>query len=140
MATTTSVVGGSERHVMGYWDFFWLMIWAFFFIAYLVVLFQVITDIFADKSLNGWAKAVWVVALVVIPWLTALVYLIVRGKGMTERQSAAAAAQKRAADDYIRSVASGPSAAEQIAQAKTLLDSGALSQTEFDQLKAKALS
>lgn len=125
---------------MSFWDFFWLMIWAFFFIAYLMVLFQIVADLFADRSLNGWAKAIWITALVLIPWLTALVYLITRGKGMTERQGAAAGAQKRAAEDYIRSVAGGTSPAEQIAQAKTLLDSGALSQAEFDKLKAKALA
>ncbi|HQA78144.1 MAG TPA: hypothetical protein PLL50_07285, partial [Propionicimonas sp.] len=102
---------------MGFWDVFWLMIWAFVFIAYLMVLFQVVADIFADKSLNGWAKAVWVLALVLVPWLTALIYLIVRGKGMTQRQGAAVTAQRQAADDYIRSVAGVQSPAEQIAQA-----------------------
>jgi len=125
---------------MGFWDVFWLMIWAFVFIAYLMVLFQVVADIFADKSLNGLAKAVWVLALVLVPWLTALIYLIVRGKGMTQRQGAAVTAQRQAADDYIRSVAGVQSPAEQIAQAKSLLDSGALSQAEYEQLKAKALS
>lgn len=68
-------------------DVFWLMIWAFVFIAYLMVLFQVVADIFADKSLNGWAKAVWVLALVLVPRLTALIYLIVRGKGMTSARA-----------------------------------------------------
>lgn len=124
---------------MGFWDFFWLMVWSFFFIAYLMVLFQVIVDVFADKDLNGWAKAVWIVALIVLPALTALIYLIVRGKSMSERRMAAVSAQKRATDDYIRTVA-GVSPAEQISQAKGLLDAGAISAAEFEQLKAKALA
>lgn len=125
---------------MNFWDFLWLMIWGFFFIVYLMVLFQVIIDIFRDQTMNGWAKAVWLVALFVAAPITALVYVIVRGKGMNERQYAAAMGSKTAADEYIRSVAGAADPAGQIAKAKALLDAGTISQAEFDQIKTKALS
>ena len=124
---------------MHFWDFMWLMIWGFFFIAYLMVLFQVIADVFRDSDLNGWAKTVWLVALFIAPPVTALVYLIARGKSMKQREYAATIRARSAAEDYIRSVAT-TDPASQIAQAKTLLDSGTISQAEFDQLKTKALS
>ncbi len=124
---------------MGFWDFFWLMVWGFVFISYLMVLFQVIADIFSDRSLNGWAKTIWVIALFIAPPLTALVYLIARGRGMGERQLQAAADSRAAAEQYVRSVA-GSSPADSIAKAKALLDSGAISQQEFEVLKAKALA
>lgn len=124
-----------------FWDWFWLMMWWFFFIAYLVVFFQIITDLFRDKELNGWWKALWVVALIVAPFLSALIYLIARGRGMAERQMAVALDSKRATDEYIRSTAgSGPSPADEIATAKQLLDSGAIDATEFQSLKARALA
>lgn len=125
---------------MGFWEFLWLMIWGVFFVAYLMVLFQVIIDIFRDRELNGWVRASWLIALFIAPPLTGLVYVIARGRGMGRRQYEAAAASKSAADDYIRSVSGSTDAAGQIARAKSLLDSGAITQAEFDQLKAKALA
>lgn len=122
-----------------FWQFFWLMVWGFFFILYLMVLFQIIIDIFRDNSINGWVKAIWLVALFIVPVITALVYIIARGKGMNERELSAVQQSKAATDSYIRSVASTTDPATQIANAKSLLDSGAISQAEFDQLKAKAL-
>jgi hypothetical protein len=122
------------------WDFLWHFLIIFAWIAYLLVLFQILVDLFwRDHKTSGWVKAVWVIFLIVVPWLTALVYLIARGKGMTERAQAAALAAKKETDDYIRQAA-GRSPAEEIAHAKELLDSGTISQTEFDSLKAKALS
>lgn len=124
---------------MGFWEFFWLMIWTFFFIAYLMVLFQVIVDVFRDRSTNGWVKAIWVIALIFLPAISVLIYVIVNGKAMTERQFEVAQQSKAATDDYIRSVAaSDPST--QIANAKALLDSGAITAEEFAQIKAKALA
>lgn len=120
-------------------DFIWLLIWSFLFVSYLIIFFNIIGDLFRDRTLNGWLKAVWIVFLVIFPFLTALIYLIARGKGMTERSIEAARAQKVAADEYIQSVA-GKSAADEIAGAKALLDSGAISQAEYEKLKAKALS
>ncbi|PJJ56773.1 phospholipase D-like protein [Mumia flava] len=121
-----------------FWDFFWLMIWAFLFVAYLIVLFQIITDLFRDHELSGWWKAVWVFFLIVVPFLTALVYLIARGPGMARRQMAAAQQAKDATDSYIQQVA-GQSPADEIASAKALLDAGTITQDEFDHLKAKAM-
>lgn len=123
-----------------FWDFFWFIISFFLLMAYLVVLFQVITDLFRDRDTSGWVKAVWVFFLVFLPMLTALIYLIVRGKGMTERSVAAARSAQADAEAYIRSVSAGAgSPADEITRAKALLDSGAIDQAEFDALKAKAL-
>ena len=118
------------------WDTIWWFLTIFVFIAYLMALFSIIGDIFRDRKLAGGWKAVWIFFF---PIVTALVYLIARGKGMGERQVAAAERYKAAQDDYIKSVA-GTSPADQIAQAKGLLDSGAITQAEFDTLKAKALA
>ena len=120
-------------------QFLWLLVWSFLFICYLMIFFYIIGDLFRDRETNGFVKAIWIIALVFLPFLAALIYLIARGKGMTERSLAAAQAQKAATDQYIQTVA-GKSAADQIASAKALLDSGAISQGEFDQLKAKALA
>ena len=120
------------------WDFLWMFLTVFVFIAYLMALFSIITDLFRDRALNGWAKAIWFIFLIFLPFLTALVYLIARGRGMGERQAAQVREVKQAQDDYIRQVAGGPAA--EIAEAKRLLDSGALTQAEFDSLKAKALA
>ncbi len=122
------------------WDFLWHFLIIFAWIAYLMVLFQILVDLFwRDHSTSGWLKAVWVIFLIVFPWLTALIYLIARGKGMTERAQAAAVAAKQQTDDYIRQAA-GRSPAEEIAHAKELLDAGTITQSDFDSLKAKALA
>jgi Short C-terminal domain len=124
-----------------FWDFFWLLVWTFFFVMYLMVLFQIIADLFRDRDLSGGWKALWVVFLIIFPFLAALVYLIARGRGMAERHMAAARSAQAATDQYIKSVATqGSSPADQIASAKSLLDSGAITQQEFEQLKAKALA
>ncbi len=125
---------------MNFWSFFWLLVWGFVFISYLMVLFQVVVDVFRDRSLSGAARAFWVVALIIVPFLTTVVYLITRGADMNKRQLADAAQSRAAADDYIRSVAGSTDPAEQIARAKGLLDSGAISADEFNALKAKALA
>ena len=125
-----------------FWDFFWFIIISYVFIAYLMMLFNIIGDIFRDRELSGFAKGAWMVALIFLPFLTALVYLISRGQGMAERQYKAVEQARSRQDDYIRSVASSErsSSADEIAQAKSLLDSGAINQAEFDALKAKALA
>lgn len=121
------------------WDFLWHFLIIFAWIAYLLVLFQILTDLFwRDHKTSGWVKAVWVIFLILLPWLTALVYLIARGQGMSERAQAAALAAKKETDDYIRQAA-GRSPAQEIADAKALLDAGTISQAEFDGLKAKAM-
>ena len=124
---------------MSFWDIIWFIIVSFAFIAYLMVLFNIIIDLFRDRDVSGWVKAVWMIALIIFPFLTAIVYLIARGQGMAERQVGALQQAKVAQDEYIKSVASS-SPADQIAQAKSLLDSGAITQAEFDALKQKALA
>lgn len=121
------------------WELLWYTLVIFAFIAYLIVLFHVIADLFRDRGMSGIAKILWVIFLIVVPYIAAFVYVIVRGRGMAERQVAANAAAQQAADDYIRRVA-GKSSAEQIADAKALFDAGTIDRNEFEALKAKALS
>ncbi|MCC8929186.1 SHOCT domain-containing protein [Rhodococcus sp. BGS-1C] len=121
-----------------FWDFLWLIIVSFAFIAYLMVLFSIIGDLFRDHKSSGWVKAIWVFFLIVAPFLTALIYLIAKGDGMSKRQVAAMQEAKDEQDQYIRQVA-GRTSAEEIAHAKTLLDKGTITEEEFGQLKAKAL-
>ncbi|MDN5797872.1 MAG: PLDc N-terminal domain-containing protein [Intrasporangium sp.] len=125
------------------WDFIWMFFTIFVFVAWLIALFSIIVDLFRDRELSGWAKAVWLLFLMFVPFLTALIYLIARGRGMAGRSVAQARAQQDAADSYIRSVAGGGPVggpATEIAKAKELLDAGSITQTEFDSLKAKALA
>ncbi|MFI2366561.1 SHOCT domain-containing protein [Promicromonospora sp. NPDC019610] len=124
---------------MDFWDFFWLIVYSFFFVAYLMVLFQIVADLFRDHELSGWWKALWIIFLIFLPVLTALVYLIARGRGMAERSAAGLAQAQRDTESYIREVASGPSPSEQITSAKALLDAGTITPAEFERLKAKAL-
>ena len=86
-------------------QWFWLLIWWFLFFAYLVILFQIIGDLFRDRALSGWWKAVWIIFLIAAPFLTALIYIIARGKGMAERQVEAVQQAKSDTDSYIREVA-----------------------------------
>lgn len=114
----------------------------FLFFAWLMVLFWIFGDIFRSKDLGGGGKTFWVLFVIILPWLGVLVYLIARGKGMHERQLEQMKEMQRAQSEYIRSVAgnSGSGATDQIVSAKGLLDSGAITQAEFDQIKAKALA
>lgn len=128
---------------MEFWNSFWDIIWwfvlAFMFITYLFALFAIIGDLFSDRKLNGWAKAVWIIFLVFIPFLTALVYMIARGDSMAERRAEGAAQAKQATDSYIQSVAS-TSASDEIAKAKRLHDEGVISAAEYETIKLKALA
>jgi hypothetical protein len=116
---------------------FWFFIW----IAAIMVWVRCLFDLFGDHTLSGWAKAGWAVVLIFVPWVGALIYLIARGRSMTERQLSKAKELQSAQDEYIQRVAStSTSAADQITQAEALLDSGVIDQREFDGLKAKALA
>jgi hypothetical protein len=130
--------------VQNFWDFIWIVFVSFLFIAYLMVFFLILVDLFGDHELSGWFKAIWIIALIFVPFLTALIYLIARGRGMAERQMAAARQAQSDTDAYIQQVAgtssAGKSSAENIADAKALLESGTITQAEFDKLKAKALA
>jgi general stress protein CsbA len=121
-------------------DVFWTMILFFCWVAWIWLLILILSDVFR-RDLSGWAKAAWCVFLIVLPFLGALVYLIAEGKNLTERRVRDMQASQANFDSYVKSVAGseGGSAGE-IAKAKELLDSGAITQQEFETLKAKALA
>ncbi len=123
-----------------FWDYLWSAVVIFAFIAYLMILFNILADLFwRDHKTSGWIKAVWVLFLIVFPYVTALIYLIARGTGMAERAQQQAQHAKQQTDDYIKHAA-GRSPAQEIADAKALLDAGTITPADFDALKAKALS
>ncbi|MEV5651145.1 SHOCT domain-containing protein [Nocardia sp. NPDC052254] len=124
---------------MPFWDVFWLIIMSFAFVAYLILLFTIITDLFRDHTTSGWVKAIWVVFLFILPLITSLVYLIVRGGGMAQRSAQEAQRIDTAQREYIKETA-GTSSAAQIADAKKLLEEGTITREEFDRIKAKALA
>jgi hypothetical protein len=124
---------------MSFWDVVWFIFISFAFVAYLMVMFSIITDLFRDRTVSGVAKAVWVVALIFLPLITSLVYLIARGTGMAERAARGAEAARQQQDAYIRQTAGQTTPSDQIAQARALFDAGVISQSEYDALKTKAL-
>ncbi len=119
-------------------DVLWSMIIFFFWVIWIWIVITVLIDVFRRHDIGGFSKALWVIFVVILPWLGVLIYLIVEHDGMRDRGVKQAQAQQQAFDDYARDAAGG-SAAE-IAQAKELLDSGAITQAEFDAMKAKALA
>jgi hypothetical protein len=119
-------------------DIFWTMIIFFAWLAYIWIVISVFTDLFRRDDIGGWGKAGWVVFVIVLPFLGVLVYLIAQHDGMRDRSLAQARSEKQAFDEYVRDAAGGP--ATEIAQAKELLDRGAITQEEFDALKAKAMA
>lgn len=121
-----------------FWDLLWYTIIVFAFVAYLIVLFQILLDLFRDHTVSGLGKTLWVIVLILLPYLSAFVYLIVRGRGMAERARQMQLEAKQSTDEYIRQVA-GKSPTEQITEAKSLLDSGVITAAEFEQLKGRAL-
>ena len=119
----------------------WSLIWIFFMVIFFMIFFMVIMDLFSDHTLSGWAKAIWIIFLIIFPPITMLVYLIARGPSMAERRQKQINEVEAAQKAYIQQVAgSGQSPADQIASAKALLDNGTITQAEFDSLKAKALA
>ena len=130
-----------DFNATSFWD---VLLWSFFFfiwISAIMIWFRCIMDLFSDTTLSGWGKFGWSLLLIFVPWLGALIYLIARGKSMNERQMAAIAQQQASQEKYIQSVAAkSATPADQIASAKSLLDSGAITQAEYDALKAKALA
>ena len=118
-------------------DVLWSMVIFFALFTWIWIAITVIGDVLRRHDIGGWAKAAWVVFVIVLPWLGILIYLIAQHDGMRERSAKQAQAQQQAFDQYVKEAAGG-SAAE-IAKAKELLDSGAISQAEFDRIKQKAL-
>ena len=121
-------------------DVMWTMFVFFVWILFFWLLFGVFGDLFSRHDISGWAKAGWCVFVIILPFLGIFVYLISQGKSMGERAQQKAQSQQAQMDTYVRSVASSGSATEEIAKGQELLKSGAITQTEFDQLKAKALA
>jgi ABC-type multidrug transport system fused ATPase/permease subunit len=123
-------------------DIFWSVLWFFFLFIWLMILFHILTDLFRDQSVSGVEKTLWVLFLVFLPFLAVFIYLVVRGKGMGERAAARQQQAQQQFEGYVRDVAATSEATptEQIARAKELLDSGAIDQSEFDRLKARALA
>ncbi len=124
---------------MSIWDFFVWFFWFYIAISCVWIFITVIVDVFRDDTLNGWAKALWVLFLVVLPFLAAFIYLIARGRGMSARSAEQARAAAASTNEYIRSVAGTSSPTSEIESAKRLLDSGAITAEEFGALKANAL-
>lgn len=121
-------------------DVMWSMFVFFAWILFFWMLFVVFGDLFSRHDISGWAKAGWTLFVIILPFLGIFIYLIAEGKSMGERAMARAQSQQSQVDDYVRSVASSGSATDEIAKGKQLLDSGTITQAEFDQLKASALA
>ena len=123
-----------------FWDFLLWVFWFYVLFACISIFITIIIDLFRDHTLNGWAKALWVLFLIVVPFLAALIYLIARGRGMAQRELERRGRAQSDVNDHIRSVAGASSPASEIEAAKKLLDSGAITPTEYDALKSRALS
>lgn len=126
---------------MNFWDFLLWMLWIYLAITCIWIFIWIFMDVFRDHTLGGWGKTGWVILLVLLPFLGAFIYLIARGRSMTERRVAESQAAAQMNADYIRTVAgAGTSPTAEIEAAQKLLGSGAITQSEFDALKAKALA
>jgi hypothetical protein len=121
-------------------DVFWSMLIFFFWVIWIWILITVFVDLFRRHDISGWAKAAWMVFVIVLPYLGVFIYIVTQGGGMTERRTSEVQAANAQFEDHIRNVAGSDTPADQIAKAKTLLDSGAIDQAEFDRLKARALA
>jgi hypothetical protein len=121
-------------------DVFWTMIIFFCWVAWIWVLIVIISDLFRRHDTSGWIKALWVIFLILLPFLGVLIYLIANGSGMSQRQSDQVRASQQQFDSYVQSVAGSGGGASELAKAKELLDSGAINQEEYDKLKAKVLA
>lgn len=131
---------------MDFWSYFWLLVWWFFFVAYLMVLFQIFGDLFRDDELGGVAKALWVLVLVFFPVIAALVYLVARGKGMGRREAEQAKDREAAFRQYVRQAArdegdpGGGGHVSDLAKLAELKDKGHLDQAEYEKAKRKLLA
>jgi hypothetical protein len=123
-----------------FWDFLWSVIIIFFLVWFFIILFQVIIDLFRRDDAGAGKKIIWLLFLLFVPFLGVLIYLLVNHDGMLERNIQQAKQQQAQFDSYVKDVAGTGSATDQIEKAKGLLDSGAISQEEFDSIKAKALA
>lgn len=122
-----------------FWDMIWLIFSTFLFVAYLIILFHIVVDLFRDNAVGGVAKVLWIIGLIFLPMITAIIYIIARGNGMAARAQASAQRARSETEAYIKGVA-GRSPTAEIAEAKALLDAGTITQEEFARLKSKALA
>ena len=120
-------------------NIFWTMCIFFLFFIWIMILFRVFGDIFRRHDIGGGAKTLWVIFVIIAPFLGVLIYLLTQNEGMTQRALERSQAQQSQMDSYVQSVAGSGGAAGEIEKAKGLLDSGAITQAEFDSIKAKAL-
>jgi predicted PurR-regulated permease PerM len=120
-------------------NIFWTILIFFAWVIFIWIAITVLIDLFRRRDISGWAKAAWVIFVIVLPFLGVLVYLIFNHDGMAERSGKEAATAQAQFDDYVRQTAGAGGPASEIEKAKQLLDSGAITQTEFDAIKAKAL-
>jgi len=119
---------------------FWYMLVFFAFVIWIWLLITVFADIFRRHDTSGWAKALWIIFIIIFPFLGVLIYIIAEHQGMADRNTQQLQQAQAQTDGYIKSVASSADPAEQIAKAKQLLDAGTITQAEFDQIKGKALA
>ena len=132
-----TVIASSYPFLNILWDILIIFAWLIF----LWIAITVLIDVFRRHDISGWAKAAWVIFVVILPWIGVLAYLIVNHSGMAERRYREAANAQQQFDDYVRQTAgSGGGAAAEIEKAKQLLDKGTITQSEFDAIKAKALA
>ena len=125
---------------MSFWELIWTIVVSFLFVAYLMLLFQILSDLFRDTELGGFAKAVWVFFLFVTPFISALVYVVVRANGMAQRSQVRAERMADETESYVRRVAGSPTPTEQIESARALLTKGEITETEYDRIKTMALA
>jgi predicted PurR-regulated permease PerM len=121
-------------------DVFWTIIIFFAWVIFIWIAVTVLIDVFRRHDISGWAKAAWVVLIIVLPFLGVLLYLILNHEGMNERRAKDTQAAQSQFDDYVRRTAGSGGPASEIEKAKQLLDSGAITQAEFEAIKAKALA
>ena len=119
---------------------FWSFVWFFLFFVWIWLLIMVFSDIFRSRDLSGWGKALWTIFVIFLPYLGVFVYLIARGHKMGEHAAADAQAQDAAFRQYVQEAAAAPSSADELSKLATLKASGAITDTEYEQLKAKALA
>ena len=121
---------------------FWTMLWIFIFVAWIFLLIRVFADIFRSHDMGGWGKALWCILIIIFPILGTLIYLIARGRGMTERDMAIAQQQEQAFRSYVQETAAagGTSAADELSKLADLRSKGVISDAEFEQQKAKLLA
>ncbi|MBV9416425.1 MAG: SHOCT domain-containing protein [Solirubrobacterales bacterium] len=121
-------------------DILWDILIIFAWVIFIWIAITVLIDVFRRQDISGWGKAAWVVFVVILPWIGVLAYLIFNHSGMTERSAKEARTAQAQFDEYVRQTAGSGGAASEIERAKQLLDSGAITQQEFESIKAKALA